>query len=222
VERRQICIFDAYGTLFDFGSAVARCLEIPVEKHPALVTTWRDKQLQYTWLRTLQDRYVDFERITADALDFALESQKLPTGAVRETLLGLYRKLDPYPETASVLNGIRQAGFATAILSNGTPALLASTVAHAQLTRSFDAVLSADAVQRYKTHRSVYQYALDYFDVPAASVTFVSANGWDAHGAADFGMRSVWCNRLRQPYERLPGAIAHEIHSLKELADCLF
>jgi len=214
-------VFDAYGTLFDFGSAVARCAHVPAEKRAALITTWRDKQLQYTWLRTLQHRYVDFEQITVDALDFALESLGLSMNEVGKALMSLYRTLDAYPDAVGALTTLRQTGFATAILSNGTPAMLASMVAHANLGASFDAILSSDSVRRYKPHRSVYQHVLDHFNVPAAAVTFVSANGWDAHGAADFGMRVIWCNRLRQVPERLPGAVAHEIHRLTDLAECL-
>ncbi len=219
-ERRltgiRACVFDAYGTLFDLGSAVARCPEVPAAQRAALSALWRDKQLQYTWLRALQGRYVDFWQVTGDSLDFSLESLGLPS-ALREPLLALYRTLEAFPEVPGVLRRLRAAGFRTAILSNGSPAMLASAVEAARLDGLLDAVLSVDAVATFKTDRRVYQYALDQLAVPAPAVSFQSSNAWDAHAAADFGLRVVWCNRYGQRRERLPGQPDHEIRTLAEL-----
>lgn len=217
----RACIFDAYGTLFDFGSAAARCPDISQRHRATLTSLWRDKQLQYTWLRTLQGRYVDFWQVTGDALDFALDSLDLADAPRRNRLMDLYRTLAPFPEVSGVLLSLRQAGFTTAILSNGSPAMLDAAVSGAGLSGSFDAVLSADAVGAYKTHPKVYQYALDQLGVPASAVAFQSSNAWDAHGAADFGMRAVWCNRQGQRRERLPGVLHHEIRTLAELPGLL-
>lgn len=213
----RACVFDAYGTLFDFASAAGRCPGIPEDRRAALTTLWRDKQLQYTWLRSLQDRYVDFWQITGDALDFALDSLSIQTPGLRDALMELYRTLAAFPEVRDVLLSLRQAGFATAILSNGSPAMLHAAVSGAGLTGLFDAVLSADAVGVFKTHPKAYQYALDQLDLPASAVSFQSSNGWDAHAASDFGMRAVWCNRYGQIRERLPGSPDHEIRTLAEL-----
>lgn len=213
----RACVFDAYGTVFDFASAAARCPDIPEERRAALTTMWRDKQLQYTWLRTLQGRYVDFWQITGDALDFALDSLAIRGPRLRETLMGLYRTLAAFPEVREVLLTLRQSGFATAILSNGSPAMLDAAVSGAGLTGLFDAVLSADAVGAFKTHPKVYQYALDQLGLPAPAISFQSSNGWDAYAASDFGMRVVWCNRYGQQRERLPGSPDHEIRTLAEL-----
>ncbi|MBA3516922.1 MAG: haloacid dehalogenase type II [Rhizobiales bacterium] len=213
----RACVFDAYGTLFDFASAAARCPDIPEDRRAALTSLWRDKQLQYTWLRTLQGRYIDFWQITEDALDFALDSLTMQTPGLRETLMELYRTLDAFPEVRDVLLSLRQSGFATAILSNGSPAMLRAAISGAGLTGLFDVVLSADAVGAFKTHPKVYQYALDQLGVPASAVSFQSSNGWDAYAASDFGMRVVWCNRYGQQRERLPGSPDHEIRTLAEL-----
>ena len=129
----------------------------------------------------------------------------------------LYRTLAAFPEVREVLLSLRQSGFTTAILSNGTPKMLAAAVSGAGLSGLFDAVLSADAVGAFKTHPSVYQYALDQLGLPASAVSFQSANAWDAYAASDFGMRVVWCNRYRQQRERLPGSPDHEISTLAEL-----
>lgn len=217
----RACVFDAYGTVFDFATAAARCPDIPEESRTALTTLWRDKQLQYTWLRTLQGRYVDFWQVTGDALDFALDSLAIRKPGLYEKLMELYRTLAAFPEVFEVLVSLRQSGFATAILSNGSPAMLEAAVVGAGLSGLFDAVLSADAVGAFKTHPKVYQYALDQLGVPASAVSFQSSNGWDAYAASDFGMRVVWCNRYGQQRERLPGSPDHEIRTLAELPSLL-
>ncbi|KAF0228277.1 MAG: haloacid [Beijerinckiaceae bacterium] len=213
----RACVFDAYGTIFDFASAVARCRDIPDDKRGALTTLWRDKQLQYTWLRALQGRYVDFWQVTGDALDFALDSLGIHSPALKTQLMDLYLTLSAFPEVPEVLRSLREAGFVTAILSNGSPAMLESAVSAAGLSSLFDAILSVDAVGTYKTHPSVYQYALDQLGVLAREVSFQSSNAWDAYAASDFGMRVVWCNRYSQREERLPGKPDREIRTLTQL-----
>jgi 2-haloacid dehalogenase len=131
--------------------------------------------------------------------------------------MGLYRTLSAFPEVPGVLRALRRAGFSTAILSNGSPAMLDDAVAGAGLGGLFDAVLSVEAVRVFKTDRRVYQYALDRLGVRAEEVSFQSSNAWDAHAASDFGMRVVWCNRYGQRRERLPGAPDFEVRSLDEL-----
>jgi 2-haloacid dehalogenase len=210
----RACVFDAYGTLFDFASAAARCQDIPDQHRAALTTLWRDKQVQYSWLRTMQGRYADFWQVTGDGLDFALDSLGLHTTSRHAQLMDLYLTLSPFPEVPAVLASLRQAGFATAILSNGSPAMLEAVVAGAGLTDAFDAVLSVDAVGAFKTDPRVYQYTLDRLGMTASAVSF-------AHAASDFGMRVVWCNRYGQQRERLPGAPDHEIQTLAELPPLL-
>jgi 2-haloacid dehalogenase len=217
----RACVFDAYGTLFDVHSATARCAALPQAIRGPVSALWRDKQLQYTWLRTLQGRYADFWQVTGEALDFALEAFAVEDSGVREQLMGLYRTLTPFPEAKQVLAGLRQDGLATAILSNGSPDMLASAVASAGLDGLFDAVLSVDAVGAFKTDRRVYQLAVDALGVPAEAICFQSSNGWDAYAASDFGMRVVWCNRYGQARERLPGSPDCVITTLAELPGLL-
>lgn len=213
----RACVFDAYGTLFDVASATARCADIPEQKRAALSALWRDKQLQYTWLRTLQGRYVDFWQVTGDALDFTLDSLDLAVPALRAQLMNLYLTLDAFPEVVEVLQQLRQAGFVTAILSNGTPQMLDAAVRAAGIGDLLDAVLSADAVRQFKTHPAVYEYGLTQLGLRAEQVSFQSSNAWDACAASAFGMRVVWCNRYGQRRERLPGEPDHEVRSLVEL-----
>jgi 2-haloacid dehalogenase len=213
----RACVFDAYGTLFDFASAAQTCRDALGDKAAALTTLWRDKQLSYTWLRGLQGRHADFWQVTADALDFSMESLGIANGRLRDRLMDLYRTLRCFPEVPHVLKDLKQAGFVTAILSNGTPDMLADAVRGAQLDGLFDYILSVEQAGVFKPHPDVYRLAVDKLGVPAAQIAFQSSNAWDAHAASAFGMRVVWCNRYGQRRERLPGSPDHEIRSLAEL-----
>jgi 2-haloacid dehalogenase len=211
------CVFDAYGTIFDFASAAARCSDVLGDKAAAVTTLWRDKQLQYTWLRSLQGRHADFWQVTGDALDFTLETLGLADAGVRDRLMGLYRALDCFPEVPDVLRRLKDAGFVTAILSNGSPSMLGDVVAAAKLDGLLDHVWSVEEVGVFKTHPRVYQLAVDRLGVAPGAISFQSSNAWDAHAASAFGMRVVWCNRYGQRRERLPGAPDREVRSLAEL-----
>ncbi|CAN0506010.1 unnamed protein product, partial [Phaeothamnion confervicola] len=166
---------------------------------------WRDKQLQYTWLRGLQGRHADFWQVTSDALDFSMESLGIEGAALRARLLDLYRTLQCFPEVPQVLKDLKQAGFVTAILSNGAPGMLADAVKGAGLGGVLDHVLSVEQVGVFKPHPDVYGLAVKTLDVAPTEIAFQSSNAWDAHAASAFGMRVVWCNRYGQRRERLPG-----------------
>jgi len=217
----KACVFDAYGTLFDVGSATKRCGDVLGADVEPLSALWRDKQLQYSWLRAAQHRHADFQQVTADALDFALAAMRIDRPGLRERLLGLYMTLDAYPEVPAVLQRIKQAGLRTAILSNGSPAMLDAAVASAGIADLIDHVLSVETVGAFKPDPRVYQLALDRLQLPAAAIAFQSSNGWDAYAASAFGMQVVWCNRRAQPAEHLPGCPDREVRSLSELAALL-
>jgi 2-haloacid dehalogenase len=217
----RACVFDAYGTLFDVASAAARCADVLDARAAPLAQLWRDKQLQYTWLRAAQGRHADFWQVTGDALDFALQTLDIEGDTLRARLMQLYRTLDAFAEVPEVLQRLKAAGFATAILSNGTPGMLADAVTHAGVGEVLDQVLSVEAVGVFKPAPAVYQFAVDRLGVPADAIAFMSSNAWDIHAASAFGMRTVWCNRSGQPRERLPGAPDREIETLAELPDLL-
>jgi 2-haloacid dehalogenase len=213
----RACVFDAYGTLFDFASAAQACRDVLGERAGALTTLWRDKQLAYTWLRAAAGRHANFWQVTQDALDYTLETLAIDSPGLRERLMHLYLALTPFPEVGEVLARVRGAGLKTAILSNGTPAMLAEVVGAAKLEPLFDRVLSVEEVQAYKPHPRVYQLAVDRLRIAPAAIAFVSSNGWDAHAASAFGMQVVWCNRYDQPAERLPGCPDRTIRALTAL-----
>src|SRR5437868_9992286 len=213
----RACVFDAYGTIFDFASAGERCTDALAGEAARLTALWRDKQLQYSWLRAVQSRHADFWEVTGDALDFALETLGLTQPGLRHRLMQLYLALDPFPEVPEMLRRLRAAGLPTAILSNGSPEMLAAAVENSGLAGLFDHLLSVEEVGVYKPHPKVYRLACDRLGIAADAILFVSSNAWDVHAASAFGMRTIWCNRYGQRRERLPGGPDREIGSLAEL-----
>jgi 2-haloacid dehalogenase len=213
----QACVFDAYGTLFDFASAARGCRDVLGDAIEKLSALWRDKQLQYTWLRAVQGRHADFWQLTGDALDFALETLAIEKPGLRDRLMNLYLTLEPFPEVPEVLRQLKTAGLRTAILSNGSPMMLDAVVRGSGLSPLVDAVLSVESVSVYKPHPKVYQLAVDRLGIPAAALAFQSSNAWDAYAASAFGMQVVWCNRYGQRPERLPGKPDRMVRSLAEL-----
>src|SRR3954462_7921438 len=182
------CVFDAYGTLFDFASAAAGCRDMLGDKAERLTALWRDKQLQYTWLRALQDRHAEFWQVTGDALDFALETLDLKQVGLRDRLMNLYLTLAAFPEVPEVLRRLRTAGLATAILWNGSPSMLQATVANAGIGDLLDLVLSVEEVGVYKPHPRVYRLAVDRLSTAPGDILFLSSNAWDVYAASAFGL----------------------------------
>jgi 2-haloacid dehalogenase len=210
-------VFDAYGTLFDVASVAEACAEVAREPG-ALVSLWRAKQLEYSFLRALMGpaAYVDFWSITADALDFAAEKLGLKlSSAERERALHGWLEVRAYPEVEATLETLASDGRRCVILSNGSPNML-----HAALTSAGQAVLSVDAVRTFKPHPRVYQMALDALATPPGDVLFLSSNGWDAAGARAFGLPVGWVNRTGAPVERLgfsPDMILPDLSALPPL-----
>lgn len=217
----ELCVFDAYGTLFDFNSAVVRHRAAIGPRADALSEMWRSKQIQYTWLRNGMAAYAPFWQVTGEALDHCLAAQGIADAAVREKLLGAYLALDPFPEVLAMLARLKRGGRRAAILSNGNPEMLAPMIAASGLADSFEAVLSVDEVGVFKPDPRVYRLVEARCGVPPDRVCFLSSNCWDAHGAAHFGFHTVWVNRAGVPNDNLPGALAGEIRDLAELPELI-
>ena len=211
------CVFDAYGTLFDTASAAARCKDALGSDWTVLSDTWRRKQLEYSWLRSLMGRHTDFWHVTGDSLDYALATVKRNDPALRAMLMQQYLSLEPYPEVPDLLRRLKDKGMKAAILSNGSPTMLTAAVNSAGLSSLLDGAFSVETVGVYKPHPSVYQVAVDKLGVPAARICFLSSNGWDAAGAAAFGFRTVWVNRMGAPPENLPASPERRITTLAQL-----
>jgi 2-haloacid dehalogenase len=212
----KACVFDAYGTLFDVHSAVARLRARVGERADALSQLWRAKQLEYTWLRALMGRHAGFWQVTGDALGHALARTGVDP-ALREPLMRAYRALDAYPEVPDTLRQLRKGELTIALLSNGEPGMLAAGAQSAGIDGLLDAILSVEEVGIFKPHPKVYQLAVDRLAVRPDQIAFQSSNAWDVCGAATFGLRAVWVNRLGMPPERLPGVAEHELRDLSGL-----
>ncbi|HRF73688.1 MAG TPA: haloacid dehalogenase type II, partial [Accumulibacter sp.] len=218
----EACVFDAYGTLFDFNTAALAARDELGDDWQRLSDLWRQKQLQYTWLRGLAGRHADFWQVTGDALDFSLATLQIDRPGLRARLMDLYLHLGTYPEVAATLRELKAGGMKLAILSNGTPAMLAAVVTSSGLDGVFDAVLSVEDVGAFKPHPAVYGLASDRLRVAPAAICFLSSNGWDAYSAKAFGFRVLWCNRFGQAAERIPETPDGEISDLSALPPIVF
>ncbi|WP_421701781.1 haloacid dehalogenase type II [Aliiroseovarius sp.] len=218
------CIFDAYGTLFDVTAAAREAAQEPgnaalAECWPKLAADWRAKQLEYTWLRAITGEHTDFWTVTQNGLDWALETQGLSDPTLRERLLQLYWELSAYPEVPAMLAALKDAGFNTAILSNGSPDMLAGAVTSAGLAKLLDDCLSVESVGIFKPADEVYQLVPNRFGCAPDQVLFVSSNGWDAAGATGFGFTTAWVNRAGLPIDRLDHRPAHILTDLTGIPD---
>ena len=221
----NICIFDAYGTLFDVTSAtriVANEEEYSsFPNHSVKVSnSWRIKQLEYSWLRNIMHEYIDFWQITKDALDFALEENQIKNEKLRQRLLDVYWNLSAYPEAQDVLTTLKANNIQTGILSNGSKQMLNSAVVSANLENYLDKIISIDGIEIYKPDPKVYQMVLDQFNCKIEEVLFISSNGWDIAGASKFGFTTLWVNRNLIPKDRLtfmPNKITNNLSTIPNI-----
>jgi 2-haloacid dehalogenase len=199
----EAVVFDAYGTLLDVNAAMAAHAARLGERWPALSMEWRAKQLEYTWVRSLTgaSHHEDFWLCTRDALDFVFARNGIADPALAAQLMEAYRELPAYPEVAEVLGAIRQKGIGVAILSNGTPNMLADAVAAAGIEPLVDEILSVESVGIFKPDPRVYRLATRQYGCGADRLYFVSGNAWDAQAAHAFGMQVVRVNRTAAPDE---------------------
>ena len=183
--------FDLYGTLLDLGPLDAECEALAPGRGAEVAAAWRAEQLRLTWLRTIVGAWADFGAVTADALAstgqrFGLEQRLL------DRMAGAFDRLPVRPEAEPALRRLRAAGLIVGGLSNGSTAMIERAVRGSGLSGLLDHVLSADGVRRYKPDPAVYQLAVDATHLAAGSISFVTANDWDAAGAAAFGFNVAW------------------------------
>ncbi|CAG0910308.1 unnamed protein product [Cyprideis torosa] len=222
----RICVFDAYGTLFDVAAAARLALDAPGQEDlakvwPQLADDWRRKQLEYSWLRAITGDYIPFWDITKDGLDWAMQNAGLDDPVLRETLLALYWELSAYKEVPMTLARLKAAGHQCAILSNGSPDMLDGAVDSAGIGMYLDALLSVEAMKTFKPARAVYDLVRQHFQCDKADVLFVSSNGWDVAGASAYGFETVWVNRAGAPTDRLmaqPTRILTDLTPIPDIA----
>ncbi|MCW0236379.1 MAG: haloacid dehalogenase type II [Ferrovibrio sp.] len=213
----KACLFDAYGTLFDV-SAAARALSDELGPHwQPLADTWRAKQLNYSWLRSLMGAHADFWQVTADALDYALDERGIRNPGLRQRLLDLYFNLACFPEVPAMLRQLKSAGLVTGILSNGSPEMLEAACRSSGIADLIDHLISVEEVGIYKPDPRIYRLAMERLVLPAAAIAFHSSNGWDIHAGKRAGFFAIWINRSDQPPERLPNPPDVVVRSLGEV-----
>jgi 2-haloacid dehalogenase len=213
-------VFDAYGTLYDVHSVATLCDQFWPGKGATVSQLWRTKQLEYTWQRSLMQRYLAFSDITEAALRYACTALGISLSeAQAAALMRQYLHLNLYPEAMPALE--RLGGRKLAILSNGSPDMLDPLVINSGLDRVLDAVLSVHEVKTFKPDPRAYQIAIDRLQVPKDAIAFVSSNCWDACGAKTFGFRTYWINRAGNPLDALGATPDHAIARLDELPGLL-
>jgi 2-haloacid dehalogenase len=214
------CVFDAYGTLFDVAAAARQAASEPAfaaikDDWMAVAEHWRQKQLQYSWLRAITGAHTDFWEVTQNGLDWALEKTgHHEDAALRKRLLALYWELQAYAEVPTMLAALKSAGLNTAILSNGSPEMLQGAVNSAGIGDVLDVSLSVQSVGIFKPDASVYDLVGAHFGCAKDEVLFVSSNGWDAAAATGYGFTTAWVNRSGEPMDRLPWTPAHVMQNL--------
>jgi len=219
-------VFDVYGTLLDVDAAAREAaaepgMELLAQHWQPLSSAWRQRQLSYSWLRSLMGEYVDFWQITADALDVSLAELGIEDHAVRERLLQLYTRLSAYAEVPPQLKAMKDAGHQLGVLSNGSPGMLHSALDTAGILPLLDQVLSVDAIGIYKPDMRVYAQVTEAYGCRPAEVIFFSSNNWDVAGAGSFGFRTIWVNRAGRIWDDLPRSPDHVVASLEEAMELI-
>ena len=214
---QSVYVFDAYGTLFDVHAAVRKHAEAVGPDGARLSEIWRQKQLEYSWVRALMNEYQDFWSLTEQALDYAFSAVPTADASTKPILLEAYMTLDCYEEVPQVLKQLKEAGATLAILSNGSPQMLEAAVQSAGIDQELDEILSVDPLKVYKPAESVYELVTTQFKVFPEDVSFQSSNRWDIAGATSFGFRTVWINRAGVPDEYIDLSPAAVLPSLETL-----
>lgn len=212
----KICVFDAYGTLFDVHSASEKFKDEIGELYNEFSILWRAKQLEYSFLREIMDDYIDFIDITANSLDYACNTFKITSDKLKINLMSSYMELSPYSEAIETLIKFKEKGIKLVILTNGSYKMINSAVESSGLKRILDSVLSVEEVHRFKPNKEVYKIIPDKFNIDSKEVAFFSSNGWDIIGATKFGFNTIWLNRFNKETEVSEYKPNYIVHNLNE------
>lgn len=212
-------VFDAYGTLFDVHSAIAKHARRIGPHATEISELWRARQVEYSWTYSLMGISADFWCLTERALDYAMARHEVHDAALKQDLMQSYLELEAYPEVHETLQVLKSHGRAVAVLSNGTRDMVEQALQNAGLAALVDQVISVDEARVFKPHPSVYQLATTRLNAPAQRISFQSCNPWDAAGAANFGFRAVWINRRGWPAEYPIPGLRLTVESLRGLAE---
>jgi len=219
VQMSKVFLFDAFGTLFNLDIPETEINDLANGHGSTLLSIWRRKQLEYTWLKSMMDDYIPFHEVTKSALQFAMDSVGATDERLFEILMPIYEKPVCFPTVKPLLENLKSRGISTAILSNGTMPMLQAGVNNTGLNQLLDRILSVDTIKVYKPSPKVYQMALTNFKVTKQEVIFISGNQWDIAGASSFGLPTIWVNRKNGVPERLGHNGDAFVKSLAELME---
>ena len=220
MKNIKAIIFDAYGTLFDVNSAAEKCKDKIGAKWEGFANFWRTTQLEYTWLRSLMRRHKDFWQITEDSLDKSMKTFNVDA-SMKNELLNLYKVLSPFKEVPETLKKLKEKNFKLAILSNGTPSLLAQLVKSNNIDNLFDDLFSIEEVGIYKPDAKVYDLPIKKYKIEKSQVAFLSANTWDVSGGGNYGYQSIWVNRNNNIFDILDYKPINQIKNLSEIINLI-
>ena len=220
MKNIKAIIFDAYGTLFDVNSAAEKCKDKIGAKWEGFANFWRTTQLEYTWLRSLMGRHKDFWQITEDSLDKSMKTFDIDS-SMKSELLNLYKVLSPFKEVPETLKKLKEKNFKLAILSNGTPSLLAQLVKSNNIDNLFDDLFSIEEVGIYKPDAKVYDLPIKKYKIEKSQVAFLSANTWDVSGGGNYGYQSIWVNRNNNIFDILDYKPINQIKNLSEIINLI-
>jgi len=220
MKNIKAIIFDAYGTLFDVNSAAEKCKDKIGAKWEGFSNFWRTTQLEYTWLRSLMGRHKDFWQITEDSLDKSMKTFNIDA-SMKNELLNLYKVLSPFKEVPETLKKLKEKNFKLAILSNGTPSLLAKLVKSNNIDNLFDDLFSIEEVGIYKPDAKVYDLPIKKYKIEKNQVAFLSANTWDVSGGGNYGYQSIWVNRNNNIFDILDYKPINQIKNLSEIINLI-
>lgn len=215
MENIKVCVFDAYGTLFDIHSATKKFKDKIGDKYIEFSELWRAKQLEYSFLREILGEYKKFILVTEDALEYAMKTYNIDN-SLKSKLMSSYMKLDVYSEVIDVLKTLKNKGVKTAILSNGSNDMLDIAVENSNIYKHLDKVLSVEEIQRFKPNKEVYKLINTKMNVRNNEVVFFSSNGWDIAGAASYGFNTIWVNRFSKQIDNLDSKPSIVVTNLKE------
>ena len=214
-------VFDLFGTLLDIASlrdAAATVAPDPV----AFVATWREKQLAYAFASAIMDTHEDFDAMTGHGLRYAAAKYGVTLDeAAHKRLVEAWEAVAPYGDALAALELLTANDIRCSVLTNGTPATSEKAMAHAGITPYIDSLLSVESVAIFKPSRRVYDLVTGHYKCAPEDAIFVTSNGWDATGAAAFGLQVVWCNRLGAPPETFGPPPRWTIPTLDGLADAV-
>jgi len=215
IKNIKLVVFDVYGTCFDIHSTSSLLKKYIGKNWKNFSNLWRTKQLEYSWIRTIMNQYVDFWKITNDALDYTLEVYK--KNKIKKKILNSYKFLKPYSDLELLINFLKKKKIPRYILTNGSSLIIKNLLKKYKMNRDFNKILSVDRIKIFKPSPKVYQIVTNNFKCPSKNILFLSSNCWDIAGAKNFGFKTAWINRNKIKFDKLGLYPDIELQSLNNI-----